>query len=97
MGQVANQSQLLEPIHPGKILAEDVMKPLGLSIENLAAHLRLDRSQIQAIVKGTDPISPDAALRLATYFGVTAETWLTLQSEYDRRLTRTTPTIFQHP
>src|SRR5450432_4918545 len=78
----------LDPIHPGEILLEDFMKPLTISINQLARDLDVPPNRIGTIVNGTRSITPDTALRLGTYFGVSPETWLGLQIDYDLRLTR---------
>jgi addiction module HigA family antidote len=78
----------LDPIHPGEILLEDFMKPLGISINRLARDLDVPPNRISAIVNGTRSITADTALRLGTYFGVSPETWLGLQLDYDLRLIR---------
>jgi addiction module HigA family antidote len=78
----------LDPIHPGELLAEDFMKPLGISINQLARDLDVPPNRISAIVNGTRSITADTALRLGAYFGVSAETWLGLQTDYDLRVTR---------
>jgi len=78
----------LDPIHPGEILLEDFMKPLGISINQLARDLDVPPNRIGAIVNGTRSITADTALRLGAYFRVSAETWLGLQVDYDLRLTR---------
>ncbi len=78
----------LDPIHPGEILLEDFMKPMSLSINQLARDLDVPPNRISAIVNGTRSITADTALRLGTYFGVPAETWLGLQLDYDLRLIR---------
>jgi addiction module HigA family antidote len=87
---MAKKSQQLEPIHPGEILAEEFMKPLGLSINALARDLHVPPNRIHGIVHGARSITADTALRLATYFGTSAELWLNLQSEYDLRQARRT-------
>jgi addiction module HigA family antidote len=81
-------SKQLDPIHPGEILLEDFMKPLGISINQLARDLDVPPNRISAIVNGTRSITADTALRLGTYFHVSPETWLGLQVDYDLRLTR---------
>ncbi len=81
-------SKQLDPIHPGEILLEDFMKPLGISINQLARDLDVPPNRISAIVNGTRSITADTALRLGTYFQVSPETWLGLQVDYDLRLTR---------
>jgi addiction module HigA family antidote len=78
----------LEPIHPGEILLEDFMKPLSLSINQLARDLDVPPNRISAIVNGVRAITADSALRLGTYFGNSPETWLGLQLEYDLRIAR---------
>ncbi|MBI3208219.1 MAG: HigA family addiction module antidote protein [Candidatus Solibacter usitatus] len=81
-------SKKLDPIHPGEILREDFMKPLGISINQLARDLDVPPNRIGAIVNGTRSITADTALRLGAYFHVSAETWLGLQTDYDLRLLR---------
>ncbi len=78
----------LDPIHPGEILLEDFMKPLNLSINQLARDLDVPPNRVSAIVNGTRAITADSALRLGMYFGVSAETWLGMQAEYDLRIAR---------
>lgn len=87
---MAKSARLLDPIHPGEILNEDFMKPLGISINRLARDLHVPPNRIHGIVKGTRAITADTALRLGAYFGVTPQTWLNLQSEYDLRIARRT-------
>ena len=84
------KTNLLDPIHPGEILNEEFMKPLGISINRLSRDLHVPPNRVHAIVHGTRSITADSALRLGTYFGVTPETWLNLQSEYDLRVARRT-------
>ena len=80
--------KLLDPIHPGEILREDFMKPLDLSINQLARDLDVPPNRIGAIVNGLRSITADTALRLGTYFRVSPEIWLGLQLDYDLRLIR---------
>ena len=79
---------LLEPIHPGEILSEEFMKPLGLSINKLARDLDVPPNRISGIVNGTRSITADTALRLGTCFGVSPEIWLNLQTDYEIRMVR---------
>lgn len=76
----------LDPIHPGEILLEDFMKPMGISINRLARDLVVPPGRISAIVNGKRAITADTALRLGKYFGVSPQTWLGLQAEYDLRV-----------
>jgi addiction module HigA family antidote len=78
----------LDPIHPGEILLEDFLKPLGISINRLARDLDVPPNRISGIVNGTRAITADTALRLGAYFGVSPETWLGLQVDYELRVTR---------
>jgi len=82
------QAKQLDPIHPGEILLEDFMKPLGLSINQLARDVDVPPNRISGIVNGTRSITADTALRLGTYFRVSPETWLGLQVDYDLRVAR---------
>jgi addiction module HigA family antidote len=80
--------KLLEPIHPGEILMEEFLKPMGISLSELARDISVPAGRISQIVRGKRAITADTALRLGKYFGVSAETWLDLQSDYDLRLAR---------
>ena len=73
----------LSPIHPGEILLEDFMKPLGLSQYRLAHDLGVTPIRISQIVNGHRSISVDTAMRLARYFDTSAAVWLRLQVRYD--------------
>ena len=76
------------PIHPGEILMEEFMKPLGLSQNQLARDLKIPPRRINQIVNGKRAITADTALRLARYFGTTAEFWMNLQKNYELDLAR---------
>lgn len=78
----------LPPIHPGEILREEFMKPLGLSQNALARGLNVPPRRINEIVLEKRSITADTALRLARYLGTTAEMWTGLQADYDLRLAR---------
>jgi addiction module HigA family antidote len=82
------KKKVLEPIHPGEILWEEFMVPLDLSAHALALALRVPATRIGDIVRGRRAITPDTALRLARYFGTSADLWLGLQSEYELRTAR---------
>jgi addiction module HigA family antidote len=73
--------------HPGEILAEEFLKPLGLSVNALAMALRVPATRIGAIVKGERSVTADTALRLARFFGTSPEFWINLQAMHD--LTKT--------
>jgi addiction module HigA family antidote len=75
--------KLLSPIHPGEVLLEDFIKPLGLSQYRLAKDIGVAPIRINQIIKGQRSISVDTAMRLAQYFGTSAAVWLRLQVRYD--------------
>ncbi|STZ77338.1 HigA family addiction module antitoxin [Bergeriella denitrificans] len=75
-------------IHPGEILLEDWLLPLGISQYALAKAIGVPPRRINEIVKGKRAITPDTALRLAAYFNTDAQSWLNLQSHYDAEQTR---------
>ena len=76
----------MRPIHPGEILREEYLAPLGLSAHALAVALRVPAPRINDIVRERRAVTPDTAMRLARYFGGDAESWLALQVAYDLRL-----------
>ena len=73
----------MRPIHPGEILREEFLVPLGLSANALSMALRVPATRINDIVRQRRAITPDTALRLGRYFDTTPEFWLNLQSTYD--------------
>ena len=77
------KNKTLSPIHPGEILLEDFMKPLGLSQYRLAHDIGVTPIRISQIVNGGRSITVDTAMRLARYFGTSAAVWLRLQVRYD--------------
>ena len=79
-------AKLLDEIHPGEILLEDFMKPLGITARQLAADIDVPPSRISELVNGQRPITADTALRLGLFFGMEARFWLNLQAEYDIRV-----------
>jgi addiction module HigA family antidote len=76
-------SKLLPPVHPGEVLKEEFMAPLGLSANRLGKALRVPPNRISAIVNGERGMSADTALRLAKALGTTPGFWLNLQQQYD--------------
>ena len=76
----------LPPVHPGEVLLEDFMKPLGLSQYRVAMDIGVPPLRINQIVHGKRAITADTALRLARYFGTTPGIWLRLQVRYDLEL-----------
>ena len=81
-----NPSNKMRPIHPGEVLREEFLVPLGMSAHALAMELKVPAPRINDIVRERRSITPDTALRLARYFGSTPQFWLNLQTSYDLRL-----------
>jgi addiction module HigA family antidote len=76
----------MRPIHPGEILREEFLVPLEMSANALALELKVAAPRVNDIVRERRAITPDTALRLACYFGTTAQFWLNLQSAYDLKV-----------
>ena len=76
----------LPPVHPGEILKEEFMTPLGLSANQLGLELRVPAGRITSIINGQRSVTADTALRLSRHFGTTAEFWMNLQSLYDLQI-----------
>lgn len=81
-------NQKIPPVHPGEVLREDYMKPLGISQYRLAKAINVYPRKINEIVHGKRAVTADSALRLARYFGTSAEVWMNLQALYDLERTR---------
>ena len=77
----------LRPIHPGEVLLEEFLKPIGMSQNKLALNIGVPPRMINEIVLEKRRITADTALRLAKFFGMSAEFWLGLQSQYDLDIT----------
>lgn len=73
----------LAPVHPGEVLLEEFLQPMGLSQTRLALCLRVPPGRMNAIVQGKRSITADTALRLARFFGTSPEFWLGIQNRYD--------------
>ncbi|MDO9557320.1 MAG: HigA family addiction module antitoxin [Coriobacteriia bacterium] len=76
-------NKMLAPVHPGEVLLEEFLKPLGLSQNRLALSLNVSPRRINEIVLGKRRVSAETALRLARYFDTTPQFWLGLQADYD--------------
>ena len=76
----------LEEIHPGEILIEEFLRPMGITNARLAADIDVPTSRISEIVNGHRPITVDTAMRLGVYFNMEARFWVNLQAEYDIRI-----------
>jgi addiction module HigA family antidote len=76
-------SRKLAPVHPGEILREEFLIPMGLSAYSVAAACGVPRTRIERLAREETPITADTALRLAKYFGTTPAFWMNLQAQYD--------------
>jgi antitoxin HigA-1 len=84
------KTKTMPPIHPGEVLAEDFMKPLGVSQYRIAKEMSVPARRINLIVKGRQAITADTALRLGRYFGMEAQFWMNLQARYDLEIAQLT-------
>lgn len=80
---MAKPAKKLLPIHPGEVLREDFLKPLHFSANRLALDIHVPVTRITDILRGRRAVTIDTALRLARYFGTTAQFWLNLQRDYE--------------
>ncbi|MFA5906373.1 MAG: HigA family addiction module antitoxin [Desulfobacula sp.] len=80
------ENDLLDPVTPGEILREDFMEPMNISMNQLSRDIAVPPNRISEIINGKRGISADTALRFERYFGIEAQFWLNLQSEYDLRI-----------
>jgi addiction module HigA family antidote len=80
--------KVLPPVHPGEVLRQEFMQPLGISINALARELHVPVSRISKIVNEERGITADTAMRAARYFGTSAEFWMNLQSRFDLLVAR---------
>lgn len=87
---MARRVNHMRPVHPGEVLREDYLAPLGLSVNALAVALGVPATRIHEIVKERRSVSADTAARLAKYFGGDAASWLVMQANYDLK---TLPTM----
>ena len=87
----------LDEIHPGEILLEEFLKPMGISARQLAADIDVSPSRISEVVNGLRPITADTALRLGLFFNMEPRFWLNLQTDYDMRQAARTLTAASAP
>ena len=76
----------LKAAHPGEILLEEFIKPLGITQYKLSKDIHVPQTRISKIVKGERSITPETALRLGQYFNMTAQFWMNLQANYDLKV-----------
>lgn len=73
----------IKPIHPGEVLSEDFMLPMGLSANKLAKHIKVPPNRITAVINGQRGVTGDTALRFSRAFGTSPDFWINLQSHFD--------------
>lgn len=73
----------LAPVHPGEILTEDFLKPMGLSAYAVATAVGVPRTRIERLARGETPVTADTALRLGKFFGMSAQFWMNAQAGYE--------------
>jgi len=78
----------LPPVHPGEVLMEDFLKPMGITQYRLAKQIKVYPRKINEIVHGKRAVTADTALRLSRFFGTSAELWVNLQALYDLEMAR---------
>ncbi len=93
---MSNPVDRMRPVHPGEVLREDFLIPLGLSVNALALALGVPATRIHEIIKERRAVTADTALRLAQYFGGDATSWLILQANYDIKTLPSRDEIAQH-
>jgi addiction module HigA family antidote len=87
---MTSKLKLLDPIHPGEILLEEFMKPMGISINRLGRYFAVPPGRVSAIVNGKRSLTADTALRLGRYFGTSPEVWMGMQADYELRIAQRT-------
>jgi antitoxin HigA-1 len=86
--KMAAVKRTMPPVHPGEILLEDFLKPMGMTQYRLAKSIGVPQRRIGEIVAGKRSITADTALRLARFLGVDAQSWMNLQTHYDLEVTK---------
>ncbi|MFN0101901.1 MAG: HigA family addiction module antitoxin [Bryobacteraceae bacterium] len=85
---MSTDTNIRTPVHPGEILREEMLAPMGLSLSALARGIQVPVNRLSQIVRGRRAITPDTGLRLSRYFGFSPEYWVQLQMRYDFELVR---------
>lgn len=93
---MARATNNMRPVHPGEVLREDYLAPLGMSVNALAIALGVPATRIHEIVKERRAVTADTAARLARFFGGDAASWLVLQANYDLKTLPTMKDIQRH-
>lgn len=86
LGDTKMSKKFLEPIHPGEILLEEFMEPMGISINELARKIKVPANRISEIVNKKRAITADTSLRLGQFFGISPDIFINLQTDYDMEI-----------
>lgn len=86
--EIENEPRIYPPIHPGELLKEEFLDPMGITPYRLAKDIGVDRMRVHEIVHGDRRVSPDTALRLSRYFGMSDGYWIRAQAHYDLEMTK---------
>ena len=86
--ETEKQPRVYPPIHPGELLKEEFLDPMGITVHRLAKDIGVDRMRAHEIVHGKRRVGPDTALRLSRYFGMSEGYWMNAQSHYDLEITK---------
>lgn len=78
----------IDPVHPGEVLSEDFLKPMGISAYRLSRSIHIDQTRISEVIHGKRSITADTALRLGRFFGTSPDFWLNIQNRYDLEIKR---------
>jgi addiction module HigA family antidote len=76
-------SRKLAPVHPGEVLREEFLKPLGLTAYSVAAAIKVPRTRVERLAREETPVTADTALRLGKFFNTSAAFWINMQAQYD--------------
>ena len=88
MRNTQTRPQSLHPVHPGEVLKEELLIPLGMSVSQLARDLKVPANRLTQIVNGQRAVTPDTSLRLARYFGFSPNYWMNLHTAFDMDVAR---------
>ena len=88
MRKTRTRPSSLRPVHPGEVLKEELLLPLGMSVSRLARELKVPVNRLTQIVNGQRAVTPDTSLRLARYFGFSPSYWMNLQTQFDMDVAR---------
>lgn len=86
--EIEKEPRIYPPIHPGELLKEEFLDPMGITAYRLAKDIGVDQMRVHRILRGERSITPDTALRLSRFFGMSEGFWVNAQSHYDLEMTK---------